>query len=76
MDPQKRTSIRTIIQKFINSLPPKYMKLLTIIGPNTLEKAVEATMDVEASQRVKARKRDQAYMIDTIEEFHQEVHNL
>jgi len=52
------------------------MKLLTIIGPNTLEKAVEATMDVEASQRVKARKRDQAYMIDTIEEFHQEVHNL
>ncbi len=43
---------------------------------NTLEEAVEAAMDVEASQKVKARKRDQAYMVDTIEELRQEVHNL
>ncbi len=76
MDPQKWTPIRTIIRKFINSLPPKYVKLLTIIGSSILDEAVEATIDVEASQKVKARKRDQAYMVDTIEELQHEIHNL
>ena len=33
-------------------------------------------MDVEASQKVKAQKRDQAYIVDTIEKLRQEVHNL
>jgi len=76
VDLQRRTPIRTIIRKFVNSLPLKYVELLTIMESNTLEEAVEAAMDVEASQKVKARKRDQAYMVDTIEELRQEVHNL
>src|SRR6266540_6573541 len=67
VDPQKRTLTRTVMCKFINSLPPKYVEMLTIMGPDTLDEAIEAAMDVEASQRVKARKRDQTYMIDTIE---------
>ncbi len=56
VDPQKRTPIRTIVCKFINSLPPKYVKLLTIIGPATLDEAIEAAIDVEASQKIKAYK--------------------
>ena len=52
------------------------MELLIIIEPSILEEAVEVAMDVEASQKVKACKRDQVYMVDTIEELHQEVHNL
>ncbi len=76
MDSQKRIPIKSIIWKFINSLPPKYVKLLTIIGSNTLKEAVEAAIDVEANQKVKAHKKDQAYMVNTIEELHQEVHNL
>jgi len=44
--------------------------------PNTLVEAIEAAMDVEASQKVKARKRDQTYMIDTIEELRHEINNL
>ena len=76
MNPQKRTPIRTIVWKFINFLPPKYVELLTIIGLNNLNKTIEAVLDMEASQKIKVRKRDQAYMIDTIEEFRQEVHNL
>ena len=52
------------------------MELLTIMGPITLAKAIEAAMNVEASQKVKARKRDQAYMVDTIEELRHEIHNL
>ncbi len=46
------------------------------MGLSTLDKAIEAVMDVEASQKVKARKRVQAYMVDTIEELRQEVYNL
>ncbi len=46
------------------------------MGPSILEEAIEVAMDVEASQRVKARKRDQAYMVNTIEELHHEIHNL
>src|SRR6266540_7293503 len=65
-----------IIRKFINSLPPKYVELLTIIGSTTLAEAIEAAMDVEVSQKIKARKRDQAYMVETIEELRHEVHNL
>jgi len=76
VDPHRSTSIRTIIRKFINSLPPKYVELLTIIGPTTLAEAIEAAMDVEASQKVRAQKRDQAYMVDTIEELRHEIHNL
>jgi len=52
------------------------VKLLTIIGLTTLAEAIEVAMDVEASQKVKARKRDQAYMVDTIEELRHEIHNL
>jgi len=58
VDPQKRTPIRTIIRKFINSLPSKYVELLIIMGPSILKEAIEAAMDVEASQRVKAQKKD------------------
>jgi len=65
-----------IVRKFINSLPPRYMELLTIIGSVILNEAINAAIDVEASQRVKTRKKDQAYMIDTIEELRREVHNL
>ncbi len=42
------------------------MELLTIIGPSTLNEAIESVMNVEASQRVKARKRDQTYMIEEL----------
>ena len=52
------------------------MELLIIIGPSTLGEAIEAAINVEASQKVKVRKRDQAYMIDTIEELRHEIHNL
>src|SRR6266542_2911084 len=64
VDPQKRTLTRTVMCKFINSLPPKYVEMLTIMGPDTLDETIEAAMDIKASQRVKARKRDQAYMIN------------
>ena len=47
-----------------------------IMGPSTLAEAIEAAMDVEASQKVKARKRDQAYMVNTMEELRHEIHNL
>ena len=76
IDPQKRTPIRIIIRKFINSLPPKYVELLTIMKPSTLDETIEAIMDVEASQQVKAQKRDQTYMVDTIEELRHEIYNL
>ena len=76
VDPHRSTPTRTIVRKFINSLSPKYVELLTIIGPSTLAEAIEAVMDVEASQKVKTRKRDQAYMVDTIEELRHEIHNL
>ena len=76
VDPLKRIPIRTIIWKFINSLPPKYMELLMIMRPSTLDETIETIMDVETSQKIKARKRDQAYIVDTIEELRQEVHNL
>ncbi len=65
-----------IIWKFIISLPLKYVKLLTIIKLVNLDKAIEAALDVKVSQRVKTRKKNQAYMIDTIKELWQEVHNL
>ena len=52
------------------------MKLLTIMGLTTLGEAIEAVMDVKASQKVKARKRDQAYMVNTIKELRHEIHNL
>ena len=58
VDSQKKTPIKMIIQKFINSLPPKYVKLLTIIGLANLNEAIEVTLNVETSQKVKARKRD------------------
>ncbi len=44
--------------------------------PSTLNEAVKAAMDMEVSQKVKARKRDQAYMIDIIKELRHEIHNL
>ena len=44
--------------------------------PTTLDEAIDTTMDVKASQKVKAQKRDQAYMVDMIEELRQEIHNL
>ena len=58
MNPQKRIPTRTVVQKFINSLPSKYVELLTIMDPEILDEAIETAMDVEASQKVKARKRD------------------
>ena len=76
MDPQKRTPIRIVVRKFINSLLPKYVEMLTIMRPDILDEAIEAVMDVEVSQRVKNRKRDQTYMVDTIKELHHEIHNL
>ena len=52
------------------------MKLLIIMRPSTLNEAVKAAIDVKVSQKVKARKRDQAYMIDIIKELRHEIHNL
>ena len=76
VDPHRSTPTRMIIRNFINFLPPKYVKLLTIMGLTILVEAIKAAMDVEASQKVKAQKRDQAYMVDTIEELRHEIHNL
>jgi len=76
VDPHKSTPSRTIIRKFINLLSLKFVKLLTIIGPANLNEAIEATLDVEASQKVKIRKRDQMYLVDIIEELRREVHTL
>ncbi len=76
VDPHRSTPTRMIIRKFINSLPSKYVELLTIMGLSTLVKAIEAAMDVETNQKVKTRKRDQAYMVDTIEKLRHEIHNL
>jgi len=72
----KRILIRTIVWKFINLLPLKYVELLTIMGSSTLNEVIEAAMDIEVSQKVKVRKRDQAYIVEMIEELQQEVHNL
>ena len=58
VDLQKRTPIRTIVRKFINSLPSKYVELLTIIGPASLDEAIDTAIDVKASQKVKAWKKD------------------
>ena len=58
MDPHKKTPSRTIVRKFINSLPSRYVELLTIIESANLNEAIESALDVEASQKVKARKRD------------------
>ena len=45
------------------------MELLTIIGPAGLDEAIEAALDIEASQKVKVRKKDQAYTMDTIKKL-------
>ncbi len=52
------------------------MKLLTIIESVNLDKAIEVALDVKVSQWIKVRKRDQAYMVDTIKKLQREVHNL
>ncbi len=49
VDPQKSTLNRTIVRKFINSLPLKYVKLLTIIGLANLNEVIEAALKVEVS---------------------------
>ena len=49
VDSQKRTLIKTVVRKFINSLPPKYVEMLTIMGLDTLDEAIEAAIEVEAS---------------------------
>ncbi len=46
------------------------------MGLATLDKAIEVAINVEASQRVKVQKKDQVYIVDTIEELQREVHNL
>ncbi len=43
---------------------------------STLKKAIELALDIKASQKVKAWKRDQAYMMDTIEELRNKIYNL
>ena len=72
VDSHKSTLSRIIIRKFINSLSLKFVELLTIIGSVNLDKVIVAILDVEASQKVKVRKRDQTYMIDAIEELRRE----
>ena len=49
VDLHKSTPSRTIIWKSINSLFLKFVKLLTIIGPANLNKAIEATLNIKAS---------------------------
>ncbi len=56
VNPYKSILSRTIIRKFINSLPLKFVELLIIIGPANLDKTIEAALNVKASQKVKARK--------------------
>ena len=76
VDSHKSIPSRTIIRKFINSLSSKFVKFLTIIGPASLNETIKAMLDVKASQKVKARKKDQVYIVEIIEELHQEIHNL
>ncbi len=47
-----------------------------IIGSVNLDEAIQAALNVEVSQKMKARKRDQVYMINTIEKLKKEMHNL
>jgi len=58
VDSYKSTLSRIIVRKFINSLPSKYVEVLTIIGLANLDETIEAVLDVEVSQKVKVRKRD------------------
>jgi len=53
VDLSKKTLKQTIVRKFTNSLPSKYTEILIIIGPNTLEEAIEGALDVEVSQKIK-----------------------
>ena len=50
--------------------------MLTIIGPNTLEEAIEGALDVEASQKIKGRKKEQSYLLDTVKALKKEVYAL
>jgi len=45
------------------------MKLLIIIELANLDEIIEAALDIEASQKVKVKKRDQVYIVDTIEKL-------
>ncbi len=47
-----------------------------IMKSSILKKTIESALNIEANQKVKAQKRDQAYMMNTIEEFRNEVHNI
>ena len=76
VDLTKQFSNRTIIRKYINSLPSKFMEFLTIMKLLILEKVIESTLDIEVSQKVKAWKRDQAYIMDIIEELRNKIYNL
>jgi len=49
IDPHKSILNRTIVKKFINSLPTKFVKILIIIDLANLDKAIKAALDLEAS---------------------------
>ena len=46
------------------------------MGSAILNETIKVAMNVETSQKVKAWKRDQAYMVNTIEKLRQKVYNL
>ncbi len=52
------------------------MKFFIIIRLLTLKKAIESTLDIEASQKIKVRKKDQTYMMNTIKELYHKIYIL
>ena len=76
VDLSKKIPKQTIVRKFTNSLPSKYTEILIIIGPNTLEEAIEGALDVEVSQKIKEWRKEQSYLLDTVKALKKEVHAL
>ena len=67
---------RTIIRKYINSLPHKFVEFLIIMELSILEKTIELALNIEANQKIKARKKNQVYFLNTIEKLRYKVYNL
>ena len=46
------------------------------MGPVILKEAIESVLDIKASQKIKIRKRNQTYLLNTIKKLRHEVYNL
>ncbi len=53
----KQIPTKIIIQKYINSLSPKFVEFLTIIELSILKETIESTLNIKTSQKVIVKKR-------------------